>query len=100
MRYLTIAADYSVSCLKDDFTGPLEPDDLKLPAALAAALSRWNERYKSIIPLDMDQRTKPDTAELIDRLDQEGQELANQVREAVGEAKVRYYSEGHLKYLW
>ena len=52
-----------------------------------------------IVPLDMEQRAAPDTVALIDRLDGEGLELAARVREAVGQAKVRYYSEGRLAYV-
>ena len=99
MRYLTIAAEYSGSCIRDDFKGPVEPEELLLPEPLCSALRAWNDEYKGIIPMDMDQRAAPEAAARIDRLDKVGRELAARVREALGEAKVRYYSEGHLKYL-
>ena len=83
MRYLTIAADYSVSCLRDDCEGGVEPEILKLREDLCHDLRTWNDKYRVIIPLDMEQRAAPDTVALIDRFDGEGLELAARVREAV-----------------
>lgn len=97
MRYLTIAADYTGSAVRDDFGGPVEPEVLSLPETLCAALRAWNERYREIIPLDTDERAQQAT--LIEELDRRGQELATEIVAALGEAKVRYFSEGHLTYL-
>ena len=99
MRYLTIAAEYSQSCLRDDFAGPVEPESLNLPDDLCRELRQWNHEYRAVIPLEMSERAKSGVSSLIDRLDREGTRLAERVRKAIGDAKVRYYSEGHLRYL-
>lgn len=99
MRYLTIAAEYTASCLRDDFEGTVEPKELNLPEPLCSDLRTWNDDYRAIIPMDMEERVAPGTAARIDELDKAGRELAARVREALGEAKVRYYSEGRLTYL-
>lgn len=99
MRYLTIAADYTQSCLRDDFEGPIQPESLGLPGDLCSELHAWNEAYRRVIPLDEDERCRAEIASLIRRLDEQGRSLASRVQEAAGEAKVRYFSEGELRYL-
>jgi len=99
VRYLTVAADYTQSSLRDDFEGPVEPEALDLPKALCDELRKWNDQYRKVIPLGEEARTRADTAELISRLDEQGQGLAQRVADALKpEAKVRYYSEGHMRY--
>jgi hypothetical protein len=99
MRYLSIAAEYNQSCLRDDFEGPIEPESLQLEADLCSALRSWNAQYRTIIPLDESQRGTAETVELIRRLDQEGKGLARRVGRTFPEAKVRYYSEGQLRWV-
>ena len=100
MRYLTVAADYTRSALRDDFDGPLEPESLGLPSELCADLGAWNDQYRQVIPLSEEARHRADIAELIRRLDDQGQALVRRVADTLKlEAKVRYYSEGHLRYL-
>lgn len=99
MRYLTIAADYTQSSLRDDFEGPIEPETLHLSKTLCEELREWNDQYRKIIPLSEEARRRATNAELIRRLDEQGQSLAKRVADALKpEAKVRYYSEGHLRY--
>lgn len=100
MRYLTIAADYTQSCLHDDFEGPITPEALKLSGDLCTELHSWNDLYKQVIPLDMEQRAQNSIVALIEILDQQGMLLAEKVRLSVkGDAKIRYFSEGKLIYL-
>lgn len=100
MRYLTIAADYTQSSVRDDFDGPIEPETLDLPKALCDELREWNDQYRKVIPLGQEARNRATIAELISRLDEQGQGLAERLAAALKpQAKVRYYSEGHLRYL-
>jgi hypothetical protein len=100
MRYLTVAADYTQSCLRDDFEGPMEPETLGLPQILCDELRKWNDQYRKVIPLSEEDRERATVVQLIRRLDEQGQWLAEWVAETLEpEVKVRYYSEGCLKYL-
>ena len=99
MRYLTLAADYTQSPLRDDFIGPVVPEEVGLPWELGDQLRDWNVRYRAIIPLDVNDRTGGPASELIDALDREGLGLAESIRTALGDVKIRYYSEGRLRYL-
>lgn len=98
MRYLTVAAEYTGSCVKDDFQGQVECHELLSDKELCQELEKWNADYKVIIPLDMDERDQRRNE--IDMLDKKGILLAKKLASAIqGGAKVRYYSEGLLKYL-
>jgi len=99
MRYLTVAADYTQSCLRDDFEGPIQPESLGLPADLCSALRSWNEAYRRVIPMDEEERSDAEIAALICQLDEQGRDMASRVQQVAGEAKVRYFSEGELRYL-
>lgn len=83
MRYLTIAAEYTQSPLRDDFQGPIDPESVGLPPSIRNALEDWNTRYREIIPIAQEQRQEPSTAEKIEQLDKEGIELCNRVAEAL-----------------
>lgn len=99
MRYLTIAPDYSRSCIKDDFNGFVDLSEMKLPQDFIEEIFSWHLLYKQIIPLSIEDREK--MFDEIDRLDQQGLRIADRLRElAEGGAKVKYYSEGRLKYLY
>ncbi len=98
MRYLTIAPDYTQSCIQDDFNGPVDPIDLNLPPDLIEKINLWHSAYKAIIPLEQKERNI--RMKEIEALDTEGLMIANQLMQAISEgAKVRYYSEGKLQYL-
>ena len=98
MRYLTVAAEYIGSCIKDDSQGQIDCHELLLDEDLCKELEEWNADYKVIIPLDMDEREQ--RYDEIKILDERGIRLAKKLTEAIkGGAKVKYYSEGKLKYL-
>lgn len=96
MKYITLTASYTQSCVQDDFNGPIELNDLKLPVKILEQLDEWNNRYKSIIPLSREERSL--RMATINALDKEGLELSEKLRILL-DAKVRYYSEGLLRYL-
>jgi len=98
MRYLTLAADYTQSALRDDYIGTVVPEEVGLPGDLGDRIRDWNARYRAVIPLDESQRAQRLVAELIEALDDEGISLVNDIAEALSEVKVRYFSEGHLRY--
>lgn len=100
MRYLTVMPDYTSSCIKDDFGGQIDVDELDfLPQEYVSRLNNWHTMYRAIIPLSSYERAA--VKEKIDKLDEEGLALSKELRDLVpGGAKVKYYSEGHLKLLF
>ena len=66
---------------------------------LGDRLREWNDRYRPVIPLDLDDRTSGPIAELVTTLDLEGLRLTEAVAAELGDVKVRYYSEGRLRYV-
>ncbi len=99
MRYLTVVADYTQSPLRDDYVGTVVPEEIGLSWELGAQLRDWNDRYRAIIPLDLADRTSAPASDLIDLLDDEGLTLADAIGSTLQDVKVRYYSEGRLRYL-
>ena len=98
MRYLTIIADYAGSCIKDEFAGQLAIEELGLPQAYVDAILLWNESYRVIIPLSEEQRQA--RKKEIEKLDRQGIEFSKTLKALVpGGAKVKYFSEGLMKYL-
>jgi hypothetical protein len=98
MKYLLVWADYMSTGLRDEFSGPIEPMTLGLDEALARRMSEWVARYERITPLDESERAL--RRDEINKLDEEGINFANEVRNALGnEAKISYFSEGLLKKL-
>lgn len=65
--------------------------------ALAAEVLDWNERYQVVVPMDMSARAS--AADLIDELDRQGIDLAARIEDDLNPAKVRYYSEGLMRYV-
>ena len=95
-----LSADYLELSLQDEQAGPARIDKLGLPTPLVQELRDWNERYQPIIPRDIAERSSNAVSMLIGSLDQEGLTLADRIADALGgRAKVRYYSEGLLRYL-
>lgn len=99
MRYLVLAAEYTQSALRDEDVGHVVPEEVGLSWELGDRIRDWNERYRRVIPLGPEKRAEPETAELIATLDKEGLALAAEIADALEDTKVRYYSEGHLRYL-
>jgi hypothetical protein len=98
MRYLTLMADYTQSGLRDDHVGAVVPEEVGLSGDLGDRIRAWNERYRAVIPLDEMARTERQAAELIEELDRLGLSLVEEIAE-YPEIKVRYFSEGHLRYV-
>ena len=99
MRYLTVVADYTQSPLRDDYIGTVVPEEIGLSWELGAQLRDWNDRYRAILPLDAADRVSAPASDLIDVLDDEGLNLADAVSSTLQDVKVRYYSEGRLRFL-
>lgn len=98
MRYLTLIPDYTGSCIQDDFDGKIEIDQLELPYSFIQQIFSWHSEYRTIIPLDNEQRNNK--IEIIEELDNKGLKIARKLEELIpGGAKVKYYSEGKLKFL-
>lgn len=97
MRYLVLSADYTQSALRDEYTGTVVPEEVGLPEGLAKRIREWNERYRQIIPLDEEQRHVASAVKLIELLDEEGLSIAAEIRITLPDAKVQYFSEGHLR---
>jgi len=100
VRYLTLAAEYNGPPLRDDFDGSLEPEDIGLPPEVASKIRAWNARYQFLFPLSPVDRSSPTNSERIESLDVEGIALAKEITNVLGDVKVRYYSEGHLRHIW
>lgn len=99
MRYLTLSANYTESALRDDHLGSVAPEEIDLPEELADRICDWKVRYRRIIPLSVEERAEEETAALIDALDEEGLGLVKAISEARPDFKVRYFSEGHLRWV-
>jgi hypothetical protein len=98
MRYLTVAPDYTGSCVVDDYNGILDYSDLGVNEYFITELKAWNARYRKIIPLDESERKK--LMDEIKKLDEQGIAFSKRLAESVpGGAKVKYFSEGTFSYL-
>lgn len=96
MKYLVLTAEYN-SMLHDEFDSGFDYMDLNLPEELTGKLKEWYEDYWPIIQLNSVERARLNAE--IHKLDKRGIELAKEVKFQFGEAKVKYYSEGLLKYI-
>lgn len=99
MRYLTVAADYTGSALRDDQVGSVVPEEVGLPSPLGVRMCAWNARYRAVMPLGPAERAERLVVELIDELDAEGLSLVTDIVTLRPDFKVRYFSEGLLTYL-
>ena len=98
MRYLTIIPNYTGSCITEDFKGEVVLSTLDLPIDFIKEIEEWHLRYRKIIPLNEQQR-KAQMLE-IEILDVQGIYLSKRLEELISEeTKVKYFSEGKLKYL-
>ena len=98
MKYLTISSDYASSGIKDDFGREIQKGDLPVEDVLWERLSEWVKKYSRIIMMEAQEREA--NMKLINQLDNEGILLAIEFKNNLGsEYKIKYYSEGLLKYL-
>ncbi len=74
----------------------IDLDDLRFPCNIVTQLNQWNDQYKSIMSLSEEERAK--RMDVINALDKEGLELSEKLRVLL-DARVRYFSEGLLKYI-
>jgi hypothetical protein len=96
VRYLVLSADYLEPRLRDDSRDDDANSWRVLSLELQADLARWNRDYQVVVPMDLAQRTQ--AADLIQELDTRGLQLARRISLEVGPSKVRYYSEGLMRY--
>ena len=98
MRYLSFMADYKGSCLKDDYDNEIDLGYFGLSKEMLNKIHIWNKKYSQLIPLSEDERSSFNKE--IDILDAEGINICNELKEIIfEEVKIRYFSEGKLKYL-
>lgn len=98
MKYLIIMPDYTQSCIVDEFNGRIDLKKLNLPESLFQEFEDWHYRYRKIIPLSDEQRKKH--KEEIEKLDNQGLKLGLKLKEFMSEEiKIKYFSEGTLKFL-
>lgn len=96
--YLILAPDYTGSCIRDEFNGPIELSSLKLPIDLENEINKWHLRYRKIIPLSDNERLL--RIHEIEALDKIGIELAKKIANSISDKiKIRYFSEGKLKFI-
>lgn len=96
MRYLTLAADYLDPSLVDVLLGRLDVRESGVSEELGKRIFEWNKEYQVVIPCDLLEREALN--DLIEDLDEKGAALARDVQRELAPAKVRYYSEGWLRY--
>ena len=96
MKYLILTADHT-RFLRDEFDDEFDYLNLNLPADLIKRLKEWHEDYLPIIQLDNDERLRMNTEIL--KLDERGVKLAKEIKFQLGEAKVKYFSEGLLRHI-
>ncbi|MGH9189653.1 MAG: hypothetical protein ACRD0Q_06430 [Acidimicrobiales bacterium] len=75
------------------------PEEVGLTEGLGDRIRDWNDKYRAVIPLDEAERRSSPTLELIEALDEEGLQLVGAIQAELSDAKVRYFSEGHLRYV-
>ena len=51
MRYVTLAAHYTQSALRDDSAGTVVPEEVGLSEDLGDRIRDWNVRYRTVMPL-------------------------------------------------
>lgn len=98
MKYIVLMPDYTGSCVRDEFEGEISVESLNLPEHILNEITTWHNAYRKIIPLSKEEREQ--RKEEIEKLDAQGLELAKSLKNLIpGGAKVKYFSEGKLKYI-
>lgn len=98
MRYLILMPDYTQSCIKDEYNGYLEYEELNLPQDVIDEINSWHFAYKEFIPLSEKQRKSK--MEEIELLDKQGINIAKKIISLCNfPLKIKYFSEGKLKYI-
>ena len=98
MKYLVLSADWNTFCLKDEFSDVFSVTDIGLSKKLMRELNQWNNDYQEIIPMGPSERRQ--SWDKILCLDQKGILLKSAIESGAStNCKVKYYSEGQLKYV-
>lgn len=98
MKYIILIPDYTGYCIRDEFEGEISLEKLNLPKSLFNKIVTWHNAYREIIPLSEEERKSK--KEEIQNLDAQGLEFARSLKSLIpGGAKVKYFSEGRLRYL-
>ena len=98
MRYIVLMPDYIGSCIRDEFGEEIKLESLNLPKNILDEINIWHDAYRQIIPLTMKERIQK--IDDIEKLDVQGLKIANNLKKLIpGGAKVKYFSEGKLKYI-
>ena len=96
--YLSFMTSYNGTCLVDDYNNESTINDFNLPNKIIEKINDWNEKYSKIIPMSEDDRQIHNSE--IEELDSEGIKICIDIKNAFSEEiKIRYFSEGKLKYL-
>jgi len=91
MRYLVIDASLNGTGIRDKYEGGyIEPADLGLSSEIINQLGDWLSRYAKEHYHGYTNEVK------IDELDKEGKAIAMQVKKALIDVKVEYYSDARL----
>lgn len=97
MKYMILMPDYTGSCIRDEFEGEVNVDELGLSTQMISELKSWHNEYRKIIPLSLEEREA--SVDQIEELDKMGLHIAKKLEiEISGGAKVKYFSEGNLSY--
>ena len=96
MKYLILSSNYNFF-LKDTFNMDFDYSELELPRQLVERLKRWHQEYFPIISMDENERLNS-YANIL-QLDIEGVDLAEEIKSTLRTIKIKYYSEGQLKYI-
>lgn len=101
IRYIKVSGEYESTGLWDETTyDQIDPRDLNLSADIVLRLDQLVRDYDPIVPLSGPKLHAPEVQEKIHAIDQRGMELAAEIATFLGEKyRVRYFSEGELKYL-
>lgn len=93
MKYLIVDGDIAYQGIRDKYNeDPITPVDLALPADLVARLAEWVANYHEAAHRGFSD------ADLIEKLDQEGLSLRDQLASALPESKVEYFSAAKMEY--
>jgi hypothetical protein len=97
MRYLILSPDYSQSCFQNLEGDYVDTEELNISKDLIKEINLWHEKYRKIIPLSIDERRKK--KDEINILDNYGLNIIKNINKKNKHIKIRYFSEGFLKYI-
>ncbi len=91
MKYLVIDAALSGTGIRDKYEGGyLSPEELGLSFQVIDRLNEWLSRYEN------EHYNGFTDNDLIDKLDQEGKEIAIMIKTELKEVKLEYFSDGRM----